>query len=185
MPHYLSNIKLLRLKLKFGYGLAPVAFNKHALQLLDMSVNLTNIKYLDINHLVHIESPLILLQILKQTPNLSLIVITRQSLISSLTDDELCTYFNRPIKKLLIIAREDLSSIDSNDLMFILGNLSKLSYIKIKYSIYLDLSVEDLNEKLQELGSKLNKTFLYEFTSQKESFANNNIYLDIWLNYKN
>ncbi|CAF1239194.1 unnamed protein product [Adineta steineri] len=208
MPHYLSNIKLLRLKLKFGYGLAPVVFNKQALQLLEMSVNLTSIKYLDINHLVHIESPLILLQILKQTPNLSVIGITPQCLISSLTNDELCTYFNKLIKKLLIFAREGLSWIDSNelikfcetfsnleqlqcsvqhsnDLMFILEYLSKLSCIKIKCSEDLHLSVEDLNEKLQELGSKLKKTFLYEFTSQKDIFKDDNTYLDIWLNYKN
>ncbi|CAF1312531.1 unnamed protein product [Adineta steineri] len=208
MPHYLSNIKLLRLKLKFGYGLVPVVFNKQALQLLEMSVNLANIKYLDINHLVHIESPLILLQILKQTPNLSVIGITPQCLISSLTNDELCTYFNKLIKKLLIFAREGLSSIDSNelikfcetfsnleqlqcsvqhsnDLMFILEYLSKLSCIKIKCSEDLHLSVEDLNEKLQELGSKLKKTFLYEFTSQKDIFKDDNTYLDIWLNYKN
>ncbi|CAF0845937.1 unnamed protein product [Adineta steineri] len=127
LHYYLSNIKLLRLKLKFGYGLAPVVFNKQALKLLEMSVNLTNIKYLDISHLVHIESLLIF----------------------------------------FIFAREGLSSIDSNDLMFILEYLSKLSYIKIKCSPNLDLSVEDLNEKLQELDSKLKKHFFTNLLLKK------------------
>jgi hypothetical protein len=201
--HYFGNIKWLKLKLKFGYGLLPATFDNQVLQLLEMSVNLMNVQILEINHLVDIKSPLILLQILKQTPNLSLIILTPKCLISSLTNNELCKYLNKLIKKLVIFARDGLSSIDSNqliqfcetfsnleqlqcsvqhsnDLIFILEHLSKLSHITIKYSTNFDLSMEDINHNLQKLGSKLNKKFLYEVDSENEK-----THLNIWLSYDN
>ena len=202
MHHYFVNIKLLKLKLKFGYGLLPVLFDNQLLQLLKMCVDLTNVEHLEINHLVNIESPLILLQILKQTPNLSSIVMTPKCLMSSITNDELCEYFNKLIKKMIIFGRDGHSSIDSNnlmkfckkfsnleqlqcsiqhsnDLIFILEHLSNLSYITIKYSKDFDLSMENI-----ELTLKLNKKFLYRFDSQDTS-QNKNTYLNIWLRYTN
>lgn len=205
MHHYFPNIKLLRLKLKFGYGLLPVTFDNQVLQLLEISVNLMNIQILDINHLVDIESTFILLQILKQTHNLSGIVLTPKCLISSLTNDELCKYLNKLIKKLFIFDRDGLSSIDSNeliqfcqtfsnleqlqcsiqhsnDLIYILEHLSKLSHITIKYSTNFHLSMEDINHNLQKIGSKLNKTFFSELDSDDTS-KNKNTFLNIWLSY--
>jgi len=201
--HYFPNIKWLQLK--FGYGLLPATFDDQVLQLLEMSVNLMNVQILEISHLVDIESPLILLQILKQTPNLSLIVLTPKCLISSLTNNELCKYLNKLIKKLVIFARDGLSSIDSNqliqfcetfsnleqlqcsvqhpnDLIFILEHLSQLSHITIKYSTNFDLSMENIYQKLQKFGSTLHKNFLYEFDSNAAS-ENENTHLNIWLSY--
>jgi hypothetical protein len=205
MHHYFVNIKWIKLKLKFGYGLLPATFDDQLLKLLQMSVNLTNLQILEINHLVDIKSPLILLNILQQTPNLSLIILTSKCLISSLTNDELCKYFNMIIKKLIIFDRDGLSSIDSNqliqfcktfsnleqlqcsiqhsnDFIFILEHLSKLSHITIKYSKNLHLTIEDINHNLQKLDSKLNKKFLYEFDSDGDS-KNENTRLNIWINY--
>jgi hypothetical protein len=178
--HYFLNIESLRLKLKFGYGFLPTLFDNQVLQSLKMSVDLTNLEHLKISHLVNIESSLILLQILKETSHLSSFVMTPRCLISSLTNNEVRKYFNKLIKKLFIFVRDGLSSIDSNDLIkfrktfsyleqlecsvqhsndliFILKHLSKLSHLKIKHPGDFDPSMQDINQQQQQLGSELNK----------------------------
>jgi hypothetical protein len=72
----------------------------------------------------------------------------------------------------------------SNDLIFILKHLSKLSHIRIKYPGDLNLSMEYINQNLQSLASTLNKTFLYEFHPQ-DTLKNKNTHLNIWLSYSN
>lgn len=67
---------------------------------LKMTVNLSNVKHLSISRIYEFKASSVLLEILKQTTQISSLAIDPYSLISLLDDDELCNYLTRMIKKL-------------------------------------------------------------------------------------
>ena len=65
-----------------------------------MIVNLFNIRHLDISDSVSLESSYVLLEILKETPQLLSLDFDKSILMSFLKNDELCDYLNKMIKTL-------------------------------------------------------------------------------------
>ncbi len=71
---------------------------KRHLESLKKVVNLSNLQHLDVKSIYNIISPTILLEILKQAPQLSSLVIDKPTLISFLTNNQLYWYLNKMIK---------------------------------------------------------------------------------------
>jgi hypothetical protein len=127
-------------------------------------INLSNIKHLNIWYNANLKSSFVLLEILKEAPQLSSLDLETGTLLSFLRNDELCEYLNKMIKRLKINTNrnnnmnkfgdiglfcktfanlEYLSCwIDSaKNLLFILQKLSKLSEIKFYYEMVRFLKV--------------------------------------------
>jgi hypothetical protein len=75
-------------------------FNENDVENLKMIVNLSNVKHLSMVTGCTFETSSVLLEILKQTPQLSSLSINPDILISIFDNDELCKYWNGMIKKL-------------------------------------------------------------------------------------
>jgi hypothetical protein len=177
--YYFSNIKSLIL----SYHI----FDIQQIESIKININLFNLNFLGIEENCRIESSSIILQILKQTPNLSSITIPRDILILSFNNNELCKYFNKMIKKLNISRNcnnenvhgmiyynelpqfcQIFSNLEQlrccianwNDLIIILNQLPKLSHLK---TIFLLNRTNDIHPFLQQIRSNLNKNFLYEY----------------------
>ncbi|CAF3713676.1 unnamed protein product [Adineta steineri] len=96
---------------------------------LQITVNLSNLKHLNIKNTCHIISSSMLLQILKKAPKLSSIAIEKSALISFVINNELCQYFNQMIKKLDIksYSKDRFIQFDElNELCKILLNIEEL-----------------------------------------------------------
>ena len=174
VQYYFPNLKSLKL------------LNKHALvnerirsqlelkhiEYLKVIINLSNLKHLFIPRYIQIESPSIMLQILKEAPQLSSLKLDVFILIPFFDDDQLCEYLNKMIKKLDISSDVGYSFINSktrdlfckrflnleqlqcsiekpNDLLFILTQLPRLSIVKYFYVI--GTFPEDQNQWLKEI----------------------------------
>jgi hypothetical protein len=72
--------------------------NNRRLKSIRTIVNLSNLEHLDIKSICNHISSNTLLNILKQTPKLSSLVMTKSKLMSFLTNDKLCFYLNKMIK---------------------------------------------------------------------------------------
>ncbi|CAF4174906.1 unnamed protein product [Adineta steineri] len=83
---------------------------------LPVIVNLPNLKHLDIIRIGNIISSTDLLNILKKARKLSSLEIGKTSLISFLTNDELCQYLNKMIRILIINEYPHEKSMDFNQL---------------------------------------------------------------------
>jgi hypothetical protein len=81
-----------------------------------MIVNLSNMKHLVIAYHCKLETPSVLLELLKEAPQLSSLDIRSGLLISLFNDDELCKYLNKMITELNITENHNSSMDDSCDL---------------------------------------------------------------------
>jgi hypothetical protein len=129
------------------------------IHILKMIVNLSNLKHLTISLASEIKSSSVLLQLLKETSQLSSISIELQHLQSFFNDDELCKYLNQMITRLDVHRyRFPYKSFDNaekikqfckifsnleqlichinqeNDLLLLLIHLPKLSIMEIRLS---------------------------------------------------
>jgi hypothetical protein len=152
--------------------------------LLKMIVNLSNLKHLTISSTCKMESSSVLLQLIKETLQLSSIDIELQSLRSFFNNDELCKYLNKTITRLDIYRNpsnlfnesgglEQFCKIFSNleqlichidqddDLLFLLIHLPNLSIMKIRLTISSDR--ERFTRWLEDEARKLQLTIHIEF----------------------
>jgi hypothetical protein len=148
-----------------------------------MIVNLFNLRHLIISSSCKIESSSILLQLLKETPQLLSIDIGTQHLQSFFNNNELCIYLNKLITRLSVLRNsydllndcyqlEQFCKIFSNleqlichinrdsDLLFLLTHLPKLSMMKILLSALSDR--EHFTRWLKDETQKLNLTIHIE-----------------------
>jgi len=178
--HYFSNIKSLIL--------SSDIFAIQHIKSIQMNIYLFNLQFLGIEENCRIESSSIILQIIKQTPNLSSMTIPREILFLSFNNNELCKYLNKMIKKLNLSKNCDNTNVHQmiyyyeltqfcaifsnleqlqccisnwNDLIIILSQLPKLRHLK---TIFLLKRTNDIHSFLQQVRSKLNKNFLYEYS---------------------
>jgi len=98
---YLTSIKISQLCLDENY------FN-----LLKTIVNFTNINNLSIASNCKFEQPLILLEIVKQSSNLSTLSIHHDTLLPLLVDDQLCAYLSKMIKKLVLFTNKNYEDFE-------------------------------------------------------------------------
>jgi hypothetical protein len=159
---------------------------------LKMIVNLSNLNHLNISEYGEIFSPSLLLEILKQTPKLSLIKINPRNLKVLFDNDELCGYLNKMIKTIDLGTFGDSSfnnfdetkkfceifseieqilchDIELNDLVFLLNNLTKLSSFSVVSSKLTD------HEYLRALFEE-KSNFLYRL----QSYDSKRLELSIW-----
>ena len=162
---------------------------------LKMVVNLCNIKHLSIASCCKLETPFLLIELLKEARQLTSLSIDPNILLSLFNDDESCKYLNNMIKT-LDICMYDIDSLIRFDkmnqfckvfsnieqfkctinqrtfLFFLLKHLSKLSYMNIysEKSTFRD-ELTQLEEELQKLDIKI----ITEFYD--ETFTN----LFIWI----
>jgi hypothetical protein len=178
--YYFPNVKSLELK-----ELSLFANNSW-----NMVVNLSNVQDLKISSSCKLKMPCILLQILKQAPQISSISIDKDDLTSLFENDELCKYLNKMIKKLNLLHLwkdlfytsdkrnqfcETFSNIEqlmcevepSDSLLFVLKGLPKLSYINVSLtsSIY---TVYDINSFLKEVR-KLDETIFIDIQRNNDT----------------
>ncbi|CAF1071644.1 unnamed protein product [Adineta steineri] len=193
-PMIFSNIKTLVLKEehdpKWSDYIVPIIESIRSSKLI---MNLFNLQHLDIKRTCTIELPLILLQILKETPHLSSLSIDRIDLISLLTNDELCNYFSKLITKLKIRDYTHWGSnafnsleqvwnifsnieqlkcyIDSlNDILFVFNRLPKLLNLTVVCDPDSD---DDLQLWLQSNISQLNANFFVDTYDNSLNFCIN------------
>ncbi|CAF4006939.1 unnamed protein product [Rotaria sordida] len=200
--YYFSNVTSLILKCKsnlFKRDSDRILLKAKHIKSLKMTVNLYNLKHLDISFLCKIESSTILLEILKQSPNLSSISIDPNYLLSLFSDNELCKYLNKMIKKLdmLIPSLNKFSKIEQfckifsnieqlkcnitqlDDLLFLLNNLSKLSILKVS-----DTSTNKFIYKFKDEASKLNIVYYLRSYNDNSYDKICNLDLSIWIGKK-
>jgi hypothetical protein len=149
------------------------------IDVLKMIFNLFNLRYLIISSSCKIESSSVLLQLLKETPQLLSIDIGPQHLQLFFNNNELCKYLNKLITRLSVFRNsydllndshqlEKFCKIFSNleqlichinrdsDLLFLLTHLSKLSMMKILLPV--SFNRERFTPWLKDEAEKLNLT---------------------------
>jgi hypothetical protein len=146
---------------------------------LKMIVNLSNVKDLKIWSKCKLKTPSVLLEILKQAPQLSAISIDKDGFTSLFENDELCKYLNKMIKNLKIwnSSKSSFNSSHETDqfckifsnieqlmcriqqldsLLFLLKTLPKLSYIDASLASSTDLhELFSFEEKVHKLYEKI------------------------------
>ncbi len=181
--YYFSNVNSLIL----SYSI----IDKKDVESIKIKVNLFNLNFLGFEGICEIKSASILLNILKETPNLSSISIPKRILFSFFNNYQLCQYLNKLIKKLtmsevckdtnvydMIYSSElpqfcqiffnlkqfQCSMEKWDDLIFILSHLPKLAHLSITTSA---MRPENIDIFLQQIQLKLNKNFLYDYFKGK------------------
>jgi hypothetical protein len=150
---------------------------------LKMIVNLSNLKHLNVSEYGRMLTSVLLLDILKESFNLSWITMNPNDLILLFHDDELCKYFNKMIKKLDVLKYSHPSFknsgemkkfceifsniehltcyvIEPNDVLVLVNQLDKLSTINV-YLPAIDNREYFLN-LFEEESRKLNYIFRVE-----------------------
>jgi hypothetical protein len=117
-------------------------------------MNLSNLKHIDFSENCRIETSKVLLEFLKEAPQLSSITSYISQLSSFFDDDELCKYLNKMIKKFTVPDTSFRSFKNLNELtkfcqmfsnleqltckinqldelLYLLNHLSKLSFLKV------------------------------------------------------
>ncbi|CAF3787716.1 unnamed protein product [Rotaria sordida] len=144
----MPNLKSLILSISQNQSIIDAYQSEHLIK--------STLPYLDIFSIYSydgIENSSVLLELLKETPQLSSLFIQLSELISFLNDNELCKYLNKMIKRL------DLYG-DSNKIFYDPSkNLPNLSTVEVKRPDYsLDRTKEDYSEfknELQQLNSSV------------------------------
>ena len=127
-------------------------FNEEYLKLIKTMVNLTNLNNLSLSSSCKLEQSSILLEILKQSPNLSSLSIDKETFVSLINDDDqLCEYLSKMIRKLTLSKTDDFYQMNKlwktfknieelecviekrKSIQFLLEYLPNLSFIKIHY----------------------------------------------------
>jgi hypothetical protein len=152
---YFSNVTSLTIDHTFDFLLSIGDLLEHKfVQFLKRIINLSHLKHLDIQSSKSLESSLILLEILKQAPQVSSLDIHQNALMLSFNGNELCKYMNKMIRKLYVYGSSYLSSDSSglmkqfcrvfseiedlecnydkvDDVLYLLCHLTKLTVLKI------------------------------------------------------
>jgi hypothetical protein len=165
------------------------------MEYLKMVVNLSNVKQLTISFDCKLESSLVLLEILKDAPQISSITIDSNTLISLLDDDELCKYLNRMIKQ-LYISNYSMGPLDTtyelNRFCKIFSNLEQLTsgiyegdsllflskHLPKLKCINMYTQVSKFRHKLFWLANQINKLYVNMFTDFDENYYTE---LIIWI----
>ena len=146
---------------------------------LAMMVNLTNVEHLIISYRCRLQTPSVLLELLKQTRKLFSMTLNQYILVSLFGDNELCKYLNEMIIKLQIVDDfehllndphnlkkfcETFSNIKQlgcttkplDCLLYLLKHLSKLEYLTL-YSSTNDFGfrIYQLEKEAQKLGLQI------------------------------
>ncbi|CAF0985946.1 unnamed protein product [Rotaria sp. Silwood1] len=144
-------------------------------QFLKTIVNLINLKHLNISSKCNIDVSPVLLEILKQSPQLSSLIIDLFALSILFNNDELCRHLNKMINKLDVYKEYDdklnefhtitkLCQVFSNleqlkcnirqldSLLFILNNLSKLSFLCVVVSQIDEHFIDQFKHELLKLN---------------------------------
>jgi hypothetical protein len=131
----------------------PFLKNKH-IRSLNTIVNICHLTHLDISSTCRMKSPLIILHLLQEIPNVSSLKINKDILFFLFNNGELCNYFNKTIKKLDVTDSNMYSSLKANvivkltqifsniecfrcndgmrdNLQLILDELTKLPHVKV------------------------------------------------------
>jgi len=152
---------------------------------IKININLFALSYIGFDKKCTIKSSSILLEILKNTPNVSSMTIPNQILVLFFNSNELCNYLNRMIQKLTIGGiydiRENYDIIHSkelpkfcqvfsnleqlrcsihrwNDLILIFSQLSKLAHVTVFLPL---IPPEDINRFLQQIQSDPRRSLVY------------------------
>ena len=183
--YYFSNVISLKLKGKLCFAeIADRFLNMEHIHSLKSNINLSNVKHLAISLTCEMESSSVLLQLLKQMPQLSSLDMELDILQSFFDNDELCTYFNKLITKLDIhkysyngfnssTGIEKFCKIFShiehltcyinqlNDLVYLLMHLRNLFMMEIHISTATNRErfVRELNNEAKKLKRTINMEF--------------------------
>ncbi|CAF1455651.1 unnamed protein product [Adineta steineri] len=103
-PYYFNNVKSLELINEDHFDIHPDEYmlQKDQIKFLNNIVNLSNIEHLKIPESDYISSSSLLLEILKELPNVSSLEINKRSLILFVKDHELRKYLNTKITTLYL-----------------------------------------------------------------------------------
>ncbi|CAF3778217.1 unnamed protein product [Rotaria sp. Silwood1] len=196
LHHYFSNVKSLIFNPeRLGYN--NIELNYQYIQVLKLNVNLSNVKYLEFPWNYTMKSSL-LLEILKETPNVSSITVPKSSLVPLFSNYEAREYLNRMIKKLVVNGTDSLftsyelehfcnifSNLEHlecvitslNELFYILCQLSKLSSIQVSSIVEGDIDNIDLFE--EKIGPKLKQNFMFHLHYRNIHYDTTRLY--IWI----
>ena len=189
--YYFANITSLKL-ITASQDYQPVLKIEN-IQIIKTVVKLFYLKHLDISVYDSLSTPSVLLEIIRKAPQLSSLAINPRGLVSLFNDNKLCKYLSGMIKKIDICKFNEISfkntdeieqfcrifsNIEqlkcninqSNDILFLLNHLSKLSILKI----YLSLSDNEQSfyTWLKEESHKLNFMFHVNSDDKKETEVN-------------
>ena len=167
---------------------------------LKMIVNFWNIKHLVIGKSLWLDTPFVLLKILKESPQLSSLVIHPDVLISLFDNEELCRYLNKMIKKLDISYYFDtffnsshkmyqlcksFSNVeqlvckinDHDSLLFLIKHLPKLSCIDVHFGRFTNLfEISHLEEETQKLDINIMTNIYGDFDKKLSIWIIRNMY---------
>jgi hypothetical protein len=178
---YFSNVTSLTIKHTSGFSF----LSEHEEDLLEQKfirflkkvINLSHLKHLDIRSIESMKTSLILLEILKQAPQVSSLAIYQDALISSFNDNELCKYMNKMIRKLCVYdvlyssssssglmeqfcrVFSEIEDLECNydkvdDVLYLLCHLKKLTILKVFFqeSAYSEQPSSWIKNEAQKLG---------------------------------
>jgi hypothetical protein len=177
--HYFPCVKSLRLDNEYYQYYPEICVNrcletKH-IELLKMIVNLYNLKHLDISsRSLKIESPLVVLSLLKEAPNISSLKIEKDTLFSLFSNREVWEYMSKMITELdigsnsfdnlyeLMRVQRRFPNMEQlgcncnrpNDILLIVNELAKLS--KMKVFSFITHFPDEMNKWLEDHASQLN-----------------------------
>jgi hypothetical protein len=153
------NVESLDLRTEFvgEHHASPVLRTKH-IECLKSIVNLCKLTHLDITSKCRINSSLVLLHLMQETPLLSALRIEKNTLISLIINDGLCKHLNKRIKKLYITGSSSYTFLNSDDIVKVCEIFSNMEQFQCNVG-YMDnfLLILDELSKLSHL-----KTFSYK-----------------------
>jgi hypothetical protein len=179
--YYFSNVTSLTIEYKSTFSLVKEdkvdLLEEKFVQFLKRIIILSHLKHLDIQSIMSMESSLVILEILKEAPQVSSLVIFQNSLMSSFNDNELCKYMNKMIRKLHVYDGSYSSSGSSglmeqfcrvfseiedlecnydkvDDVLYLLCHLPKLTVLKIFLQgiSYREQYLSSMKNEVRKLG---------------------------------
>jgi hypothetical protein len=124
---YFANVTSLRLdndRIDENHAY-PFLKNKH-IRSLNTIVNVCHLTHLDISSKCRMKSPIIILHLLREIPNVSSLKISKDILFFLINNNELCNYFNKTIKKLDVTD----SNIKANEIVKLTPVFSNIEYFR-------------------------------------------------------
>ncbi|CAF2861897.1 unnamed protein product [Rotaria sp. Silwood2] len=138
---YFDNVKSLILTCRFyGRNHTYLHLKIQDIEYLKMIMNLYNLTHLEISLLCRLESPLVLLKLLKEAPNILSLKIHDNSLFSSLDNQELCKYLNKTIKKLDVSSLGHILFCDNNKIIQFGQIFSNIQQLRCDINDMVDIS---------------------------------------------
>lgn len=128
--YYFSNVTSLTLipSKIFGQRILTI---RH-IEYLKTIFNLYNLKHLNIERIYVMESSFVLLEILKQAPQLSSITFIPKAIIQFFYDDQLCKYLDKMIKKIILTDYFEYYIKDPSQIKQFCEIFSNIEYLECK-----------------------------------------------------